>query len=52
MVRAVDLFAGAGGWSCGAESAGVRVVAGANHWPRVTLPRGSMPVVFEGRLAS
>ena len=33
-VRAVDLFAGAGGWSCGAESAGVRVVAGANHWPR------------------
>lgn len=34
MIRAVDLFAGAGGWSCGAERAGVRVVAGANHWPR------------------
>lgn len=34
MIRAVDLFAGAGGWSCGAEQAGVAVVAGANHWPR------------------
>jgi site-specific DNA-cytosine methylase len=27
VIRAVDLFAGAGGWSCGAERAGVRVVA-------------------------
>lgn len=34
MIRAVDLFSGAGGWSCGAEQAGVTVVAGANHWPR------------------
>lgn len=34
MTRAVDLFSGAGGWSCGAEQAGVSVVAGANHWPR------------------
>ena len=34
MMRAVDLFSGAGGWSCGAEQAGVSVVAGADHWPR------------------
>lgn len=34
MMRAVDLFSGAGGWSCGAEQAGVSVVAGVNHWPR------------------
>ena len=34
MIRAVDLFSGAGGWSCGAAAAGVQVVAGANHWPR------------------
>lgn len=33
-MRAVDLFSGAGGWSCGAEQAGVSVVAGADHWPR------------------
>lgn len=33
-MRAVDLFSGAGGWSCGAESAGATIVAGANHWPR------------------
>jgi DNA (cytosine-5)-methyltransferase 1 len=33
QVRAVDLFAGAGGWSEGATQAGVRVVAAANHWP-------------------
>lgn len=32
-MRAVDLFAGAGGWSCGAEMAGARVVAAVNHWP-------------------
>lgn len=30
---AVDLFAGAGGWSEGAKSAGVHVAAAVNHWP-------------------
>jgi len=30
---AVDLFAGAGGSTVGAESAGARVVLAANHWP-------------------
>ncbi|WP_415509807.1 DNA cytosine methyltransferase [Acetobacter sp.] len=29
----VDLFAGAGGFSTGAEMAGARVVWAANHWP-------------------
>lgn len=33
MIRAVDLFAGAGGFSTGAALAGVRVVWAANHWP-------------------
>lgn len=32
-MHAVDLFAGAGGFSTGAELAGVRVVAAINHWP-------------------
>lgn len=32
-MRVVDLFAGAGGWSIGAEQAGARVVAAVNHWP-------------------
>jgi DNA (cytosine-5)-methyltransferase 1 len=32
-MRVVDLFAGAGGWSLGAEMAGARVVAAVNHWP-------------------
>jgi DNA (cytosine-5)-methyltransferase 1 len=32
-VRAVDLFAGAGGFSTGARAAGVEVVWAANHWP-------------------
>jgi DNA (cytosine-5)-methyltransferase 1 len=30
---AVDLFAGAGGWSTGAVQAGARVAAAVNHWP-------------------
>ncbi|CAG2144522.1 Modification methylase HhaI [Cupriavidus yeoncheonensis] len=32
-MRAVDLFAGAGGFSTGAQMAGVEVVWAANHWP-------------------
>jgi DNA (cytosine-5)-methyltransferase 1 len=32
-VRAIDLFAGAGGFSTGAAMAGVQVVWAANHWP-------------------
>lgn len=31
--RAVDLFAGFGGFTSGATAAGVRVVYAANHWP-------------------
>ena len=33
VTTAVDLFAGAGGFTTGAESAGVRVLLAANHWP-------------------
>jgi DNA (cytosine-5)-methyltransferase 1 len=33
MVIAVDLFAGAGGFTTGAEAAGCRVAWAANHWP-------------------
>jgi DNA (cytosine-5)-methyltransferase 1 len=33
MMRAIDLFAGAGGFTTGAEMAGVNVVWAANHWP-------------------
>lgn len=32
-MRAIDLFAGAGGFSVGARRAGVEVVWAANHWP-------------------
>lgn len=32
-LRAIDLFAGAGGFSTGAVAAGCRVVWAANHWP-------------------
>ena len=32
-MRAVDLFAGAGGFTTGASLAGVQVVWAANHWP-------------------
>ncbi len=32
-MRAIDLFAGAGGFSTGASMAGARVVWAANHWP-------------------
>lgn len=31
-MRCVDLFAGAGGFSAGAEAAGLTVIAAANHW--------------------
>lgn len=33
-MRAIDLFAGAGGFSCGAEMAGLQLVWAANHWPK------------------
>lgn len=32
-MRAIDLFAGAGGFSTGAAAAGCRVLWAANHWP-------------------
>lgn len=32
-IQAIDLFAGAGGFSTGATMAGVKVVWAANHWP-------------------
>jgi len=32
-IKAIDLFAGAGGFSEGAKMAGVEVVYAANHWP-------------------
>ena len=32
-MRAIDLFAGAGGFSTGAAMAGAQVVWAANHWP-------------------
>lgn len=32
-MKAIDLFAGAGGFSTGARMAGVGVVWAANHWP-------------------
>lgn len=32
-IRAIDLFAGAGGFSTGAKMAGIDVVWAANHWP-------------------
>lgn len=33
MMRAIDLFAGAGGFSTGARMAGCQVLFAANHWP-------------------
>lgn len=33
MITAVDLFAGAGGFTTGATQAGARVLYAANHWP-------------------
>ena len=32
-MKAIDLFAGWGGFTLGAEQAGVDVVWAANHWP-------------------
>lgn len=32
-MKAIDLFAGAGGFSTGAQMAGINVVWAANHWP-------------------
>jgi len=33
MMRAIDLFAGLGGYTCGAEMSDVDVIWAANHWP-------------------
>lgn len=33
MLKAIDLFAGSGGFTAGAQQAGMRVVWAANHWP-------------------
>lgn len=33
-MNAVDLFAGAGGWTTGATEAGANVLMAINHWPR------------------
>ncbi len=32
-MKAIDIFAGAGGWSTGASLAGVHVAGAINHWP-------------------
>ena len=32
-IRAIDLFAGVGGSSSGADSAGIKVVAAVDYWP-------------------
>src|SRR4051812_4600733 len=32
-ITAIDLFAGAGGFTCGAAMAGIDVLWAANHWP-------------------
>lgn len=48
--KAVDLFAGAGGWTTGATQAGVQVVAAVNHWPRaVETHKANHPDVADHR---
>jgi site-specific DNA-cytosine methylase len=43
-MKAIDLFAGAGGFSTGARQAGVSVVWAANHWPAaVEIHRANHP---------
>lgn len=37
-MKAIDLFAGLGGWSAGAKMAGVDVLWAANHWPEAVRP--------------
>lgn len=45
-MRAIDLFAGAGGFSLGAKMAGLEVVWAANHWPdAVTTHQKAFPGV-------
>lgn len=43
-IDAIDLFAGAGGFSTGAKQAGVNVIWAANHWPEaVEIHRANHP---------
>ena len=45
-MEAIDLFAGAGGFSTGAKLAGVKVVWAANHWPQaVAIHAANHPAV-------
>lgn len=34
LIKAVDVFAGAGGWTTGATQAGIHVLMAVNHWQR------------------
>ena len=48
-MKAIDLFAGAGGFSTGARMAGAQVVWAANHWPAAV---AALPVAAGQRLGT